>query len=201
MMRIVFKVCNATFICGFFIYFMLQETYPLLVLEALTYQGMMMLSLYTLSALLDELLPNMKDVTNYLQNLSFPLAIFISNISWGLGIPVDLGGLWTFKNHFFHTFNSLCCIMSMLTLEQVWSEKKCFIPFLYGLGYAAFSGIIQFKGFDALYPFLDFKNDPVTAAVIVVIAAIQIPIIHVGFCTFSNYIGNKKRETETTKDD
>ena len=76
MLGIIYKTCNATFVCGFFIHYMLQETYPLLVLEALTYQvkflfktishnktilqGMMLLSLYTLSALIDELLPNMK---------------------------------------------------------------------------------------------------------------------------------------------
>ena len=55
------------------------------------------------------------------------------------------------------------------------------------------------SGFDALYPFLDFKNDPMTAAVVVLIAELQIPIIHLGFCTFSNYIGNKTRERESAK--
>ena len=38
MMRIFSKTCNALFTCGLFAYYMLQETYPLLVLEALTYQ-------------------------------------------------------------------------------------------------------------------------------------------------------------------
>ena len=57
------------------------------------------------------------------------------------------------------------------------------------------------SGFDALYPFLDFKTDPVTAVVIILIAAVQIPIIHLGFCTFSNYIGNKTKEKESAKED
>ena len=37
-MKLSFKICNALFICGTFIYFMITEVYPLRVLEALTYQ-------------------------------------------------------------------------------------------------------------------------------------------------------------------
>ena len=38
MLAIVYKTCNAAFVCGFFLYYMSQEQFPLMVLEALTYQ-------------------------------------------------------------------------------------------------------------------------------------------------------------------
>ena len=58
-------------------------------------------------------------LTSVLRDVSFPVAIFISLLSWGLLIPVDQGGLATFKNHFFHTFNSLSVLASMLLVPKV----------------------------------------------------------------------------------
>ena len=164
-MKLSFKICNALFICGTFIYFMITEVYPLRVLEALTYQvkndtscnvvclmffvpfqGLLLLSVYCACALAEEFYPNLRNVTTLMQNVSFTIALFISALSWGLTIPVDLGGLWTFKNHFFHTFNSLSCLTSMAFYKQVWHPKLCYIPLIYGLGYAAFAGTSQALG-------------------------------------------------------
>ena len=58
-------------------------------------------------------------VTSILRDVSFPVAVFISLLSWGLLIPVDEGGLATFKNHFFHTFNSLSVVLSMMMVPKV----------------------------------------------------------------------------------
>ena len=58
-------------------------------------------------------------MTSVLRDVSFPVAIFISLLSWGLLIPVDEDGLATFKNHFFHTFNSLSVLSSMLLVPKV----------------------------------------------------------------------------------
>ena len=56
-------------------------------------------------------------------------------------------------------------------------------------------------GFAALYPFLDFKSDPSTAGVIVLIAAIQIPVIHIGLVTFADYIQTGEEKKESSKKD
>lgn len=63
--------------------------------------------------------PRVPGVTKVLRDISFPVAIFISLLSWGLLIPVDAGGLHTFKNHFFHTTNSLVVVLTMIKLPQV----------------------------------------------------------------------------------
>ena len=47
------------------------------------------------------------------------MAVFISLLSWGLLIPVDQGGLATFKNHFFHTLNSVSVVLGMLIVPKV----------------------------------------------------------------------------------
>ena len=62
---------------------------------------------------------NPTGLTSVLRDVSFPVAIFISLLSWGLLIPVDEGGLATFKNQFFHTFNSLSVLASMLLVPKV----------------------------------------------------------------------------------
>eukprot|EP00092_Neocalanus_flemingeri_P031791 GFUD01034534.1.p1 GENE.GFUD01034534.1~~GFUD01034534.1.p1 ORF type:complete len:234 (+),score=28.53 GFUD01034534.1:72-773(+) len=193
-MKLIFKLCNAIFISGTFIYFMSTEVYPLRVLEALTYQGLLLLSAYCVCALAEECYPQLKTLTTLMQNVSFPVALFISALSWVLKIPVDYGGLWTFKNHFFHTFNSLSCFVSMAFYKQVWNTKQCFIPLIYGLGYAAFAGTSQALGAEALYPFLDFKNEPKVAAVIIVIAIILIPTLHITLCMLSKYCFHRKKQ-------
>jgi len=192
-MRFAFKTCNALFICGTFIYFMCVEAYPLRVLEALTYQGLLLLSIYTLCALAEEFFPKLKNVTTQMQNLSFSIALFISALSWGLKIPVDRGGLSTFKNHFFHTLNSLSCLVSMAFYKQVWCSKQCFVPLIYGIGYAAFAGTSQALGAEALYPFLDFKTNPEVAVLIILIAAVLIPALHLLLCLLSKYVFHRKK--------
>ena len=51
--------------------------------------------------------------------MSFPVAVFISLLSWALLIPVDEQGLATFKNHFFHTINSLSVVLGMIIVPKV----------------------------------------------------------------------------------
>ena len=70
--------------------------------------------------------------------MSFPVAVFISLLSWGLLIPVDEGGLATFKNHFFHTLNSLSVVLSMLIVPKViflsgWLRRKFHMVFSTGM--------------------------------------------------------------------
>ena len=70
-----FKVLNASFISGTFVYYMLTEKYPHIVIQALTYQvqsgfkcilysflfqGLLLLSLYTISELLESFIPSLK---------------------------------------------------------------------------------------------------------------------------------------------
>ena len=74
---VVFKTLNASFIAGIFFYFMVHETYPFLVLQSLTYQvvkrrntsilsyrfylqGLVLLALYSILALLACFLPVFK---------------------------------------------------------------------------------------------------------------------------------------------
>ena len=47
---------------------------------------------------------------------------------------------------------------------------------------------LLFTGLPALYPFLDFQADPGTALVILAVAAVQLPLIHHGFCKFAEYL-------------
>ena len=82
----------------------------------------------------------------FLQNLSYPLALFISLLSWSLLIPVDSGGLWTFKNHFFHSLNSVSCLISMLVYPQHWESRSLVVPFRYCLGYALLQFLLQSSG-------------------------------------------------------
>ena len=60
------------------------------------------------------LLQNISGLASLFKNISIPLAFFISLLSWVLAIPVDLGGLGTLKNHFFHTFNSVSALIAVL---------------------------------------------------------------------------------------
>ena len=53
-MTLAFKTVNALFLCRTFLYFMLYEKDPLSVLEALTYQGMVLLCLHSISSLVEE---------------------------------------------------------------------------------------------------------------------------------------------------
>ena len=101
---------------------------------------------------MDEFLPRVKVLTNLLRALAFPVAVFITNISWGLGIPVDLGGLWTFKNHFFHSLNSVYCVLTVFLYDQQdWQANRFFLPILYGVGYAGFQFALQSNGEQYLY--------------------------------------------------
>ena len=76
-----FKIFNCAFTAGTFSYYMLHERYPLLVLQALTYQviiqfyetnhttilqGMLLLSLYTLSSIIEMVSPSFKSKMNNL---------------------------------------------------------------------------------------------------------------------------------------
>ena len=85
-------------------------------------------------------------VTNVLQHISFPVAILISLLSWGLGIPVDYRGLATYKNHFFHSLNTLSCAAAMLVLDQDWRSGSLVLPFRYGLAYALSQFVLQRLG-------------------------------------------------------
>ena len=61
-------------------------------------------------------------------------------------IPVDRDGVSTFKNHFFHTTNSLVPLLSLLIYPQTWRPRFCFVPLIYGLGYLAMAGALQAYG-------------------------------------------------------
>ena len=81
-----------------------------------------------------------------LQHISFPVAILISLLSWGLGIPVDYRGLATYKNHFFHSLNTASCVAAMLVLDQDWRSASLVLPFRYGLAYALSQFVLQRLG-------------------------------------------------------
>ena len=85
-------------------------------------------------------------LTTSLRHISFPVAILISALSWGLGIPVDHRGLATFKNHFFHSLNTASCLLSMLVLDQEWRSSSVILPFRYGIAYALMTWILQTSG-------------------------------------------------------
>ena len=61
-------------------------------------------------------------------------------------IPVDRDGVATFKNHFFHTTNSLVPVLSLLIYPQTWRPRLCFVPLIYGLGYLTMAGAMQANG-------------------------------------------------------
>ena len=107
---------------------------------------MLLVCVYCVYALAEEVCPKPADLTTLLQNVSFPVALFISSVSWCLQIPVDAGGLWTVKNHFFHTANSLSCLLSMVSYKQVWLPRQAYVPLFYGIGYAAFIATSQALG-------------------------------------------------------
>ena len=127
---------------------------------------MLLLSLYTVSSVLEIIFPSLesmsgllqmsKDIyiitvqssgsTIFLQHISFPVAFLISLLSWSLGIPVDYRGLGTLKNHFFHTFNSLSCILCLYFSDHEWESKKVILPFRYGIAYALFQFGLQYSG-------------------------------------------------------
>ena len=85
-------------------------------------------------------------MTIFLQHISFPVAILISLLSWLLGIPVDYRGLATFKNHFFHTFNSLSCLLCLYFSDHEWKSKHILLPFRYGVAYAIMQFVLQNAG-------------------------------------------------------
>merc|ERR1711872_578446 len=181
-MQRVFKVCNTLFILSVFLYFIITEYVPASAMESLTYQGLLLLSLYCVSALLEEMWSQLGPVTALIQNVAFPTAVFISSVSWSAQIPVDHGGLATFKNHCFHTFNTLSCLLSMLVYKQVWSPKQCYAPLFYGLGYVAFAATSQSLGGEPVYPFLDFHHRLLLTMVVIATGAIVLPGIHLILC-------------------
>ena len=92
-------------------------------------------------------------LTTCLRHIAFPVAILISLLSWGLGIPVDYRGLGTFKNHFFHSLNTVSCLLSILVIDkQEWQSSKVILPFRYGIAYALMQWILQSSG-DCLFIF------------------------------------------------
>jgi len=184
-MAVLYKTATMLFFCGTFSYFMANEPEPLSVLEALTYQGLVLLCFHSISALLDEGIPAMQGVTSVLRDVSFPVAVFISLLSWGLLIPVDEGGLATFKNHFFHTINSLSVVLGMMIVPQAWCKYRCPLPLIYGLAYLGLQIGLQASGQPARYPFLDFKNDPELAGVILFVSVLLLPSIHLILCLLS----------------
>ena len=145
---------------------------------------------------------NILGVTNVLQHISFPVAILISLLSWGLGIPVDYRGLATYKNHFFHSLNTLSCAAAMLVLDQDWRSGSLVLPFRYGLAYALSQFVLQRLGGEnhkyllllllysglacagqpVLYPFLDFSAAPGLAVCVVLGCAALLPLIHTALC-------------------
>ena len=48
-------------------------------LHCISYQGLLLLAVYCLLALLEEQIPGLTSLTSLLQNISFPLATFIGN--------------------------------------------------------------------------------------------------------------------------
>jgi len=183
---VLYKTITMLFFCGTFSYFMANEPQPLSVLEALTYQGLVLLCFHSIAALLEEGISALQGVTSVLRDVSFPVAIFISLLSWGLLIPVDEGGLATFKNQFFHTFNSLSVLASMLLVPKAWCKYRCPLPLLYGLAYLGLQIGLQASGQPARYPFLDFKNDPELAGVILFVSVLLLPSLHLLLCALSN---------------
>lgn len=190
-MTLAFKTTNALFLCRTFLYFMLYEKDPLSVLEALTYQGMVLLCLHSISSLVEEGLPLLQGFTKFLRDISFSVAVFISILSWGLMIPVDEGGLSTFKNHFFHSINSLYVLLNMIMLPQMWCKYRCPLPLIYGLAYLGFQVALQSTGQPARYPFLDFHNNPEIAGVIMFISVLLLPSLHLLLCVLSRKVCQK----------
>ena len=102
MVRAAVKLANAAYTCGFFAYYMLQHEWS--VLQALTFQvhqvmwiefnwqhiqkgcillqGLLLLAVYCLLALLEEQIPSLAPLAYLLQNISIPIAVFISLLSW-----------------------------------------------------------------------------------------------------------------------
>ena len=151
-------------------------------------------------------------VTNVLQHISFPVAILISLLSWGLGIPVDYRGLATYKNHFFHSLNTLSCAAAMLVLDQDWRSGSLVLPFRYGLAYALSQFVLQrlgdknhkyfcdsyymsglaCAGQPVLYPFLDFSAAPGLAVCVVLGCAALLPLIHTALCHAADRIQERR---------
>jgi len=187
-MTIIFKIASMTFLSGTFMFFMKGERFPLLVLQSLTYQGLLLLVMHSVVSCFEIGFPSLKGWTNVLQNISFPVAILISLLSWSLGIPVDYGGLSTFKNHFFHSLNSIYALLSIGLCEKNLKKNEVWQPLCFGLGYAVFQLVMQKLGQPALYPFLDWIDNPVLAAGVVIICAVLLPLIHLSLCKLSEKI-------------
>jgi len=194
-----YKSFSTIFSIGFLIYCLLHEPYPIHVFETLTYQGFLFIVLHNLSSIIEEVYPVFQECTGYLRSLSFTIAIFITNISWGLGISIDDTGFWSIKNQIFHTMNSLSCVLSMIVCPDDLKATNWFLPFAYAVGYVGFSAILQIKGVAALYSFLDFQKDPITACVIVLIVAAQIPIIHTALVILASFM--KETNQTTSKEE
>ena len=194
-------------------------------------QGLLLLSLYTVSELLESFIPSLKSrgshwpsqldvnillpgLTTFLRHISFPVAILISLLSWGLGIPVDYRGLATFKNHFFHSLNTVSCLLSMLVTDQEWQSSKVILPFRYGIAYAIMQWILQssgdsfihwsccmtsYLGQPVLYDFLDFQNNLGLALFVVMGCSLILPLIHMGLCHLADKIRDFKMMSNVNK--
>lgn len=181
-------------VAGTFGYLVYTEPYLKYFLPALTFQGMFLLAAYTIVRQMEMISSQnagVRALSQLLMNISFPMAFFITLLSWGLAIPVDAGGLWTFKNHFYHSINSIICLVYVGMDTRVWRTENSIQPLLAGLAYVASQGALQWTGYPAQYPFLDFKANPTVAGIIVLGSAILLPTIHISLCGLANYLARR----------
>ncbi|XP_023340144.1 uncharacterized protein LOC111710314 [Eurytemora carolleeae] len=162
-----------------FLQYMMVEPFPLFILQSLTYQGMLLLCV---SSVVTYCFKESR-FEAILRSVSYSMAVFISIISWILLIPVDEDGLWTIKNHFFHTLNTIYCIVCIYATPQQWRKRDWKYPLLYGILYVLYNILQQNKGHSAIYPFLDFVNNYYLAWLIVGLSAVLIPSCHLGLCS------------------
>jgi len=171
-----------------FAWYMLNEKYPVSIMQALTYQGMFLLCATSMVSASKNVTGAVR-LERVLRSTSFAMALFISFISWVLLIPVDQGGLYTVKNHFFHTLNSVYCLVEILiNSNHNWVHREWRYPLTYGIIYVLYNIVLQMLGFSALYPFLDFVYNTEISILVTVLSATLIPFCHIGLCQLHKQI-------------
>ena len=192
LVRDAWRIVNAGFFCiTLSFYYKPDDDNPVFeeTLRKLTVQGMLFLCLYTLSALMDPYIEAMAKVTSFLQHLSHPVAVLITIQAWVFRLSVDNDGLWTFKNNFFHTFNALSCILSLVILNQKWDIKKLVIPLTYGFLYGSSEALAQYLSDKAVYPELvDFEKSMWITLIIYMTSLVNITWIFFAFYHASKHI-------------
>ena len=187
-----FRIANAAFFCiTLSFYYKPDDDNPVFdeTLRKLTVQGMLFLCLYTLSALMDRHIEALKGVTSFLQHLSHPVSVLITIQAWMFRLTVDNDGLWTFKNNFFHTFNSVSCVLSLVILNQKWDIKKLLIPLTYGFLYGTVEALAQYLSEKAVYPELvDFEKSMWITLIIYLTSLVNITWIFFSFYQASKYV-------------